>query len=454
MTLINADQLDTSPVDYVVQDLIPRGGIGIVWGPSTWGKSLVISVEMALAIANGTPFFGHETLQGSVIVALGEGLLDAGIRKEARIGRQASEDAAAVAALRAHRGDAAADAFAASLPAYTDDRLFTETQPFTVPLSQQGVPDRTMVAAAASYRQIPDLEVLILDAMTDFSNLSITNDTSANRYIQGMKWLARELDCLVLAVAHPTKKGGEMMGSGRLFNASDFVIEVIPETGTAPDAPKAATLTCRKSKYGPGFDPISYEIDEMIYDSPVLDDDGVPVPGVTVPVKTATVRLRADADTGALRMPGTVRPPRPLPVVRDVPRPRKRTGLRLVPTLRGTAVGAVALVALAVAVPHHHPVPAAATAAYTVSCQAPVPAPVQAFVAACKTVTAAPAAKTTAATTPAPATGAAAKAHHRLLHSYIAHRLVRHLVPRVRLFPRLYLFPRPHLFRAHYLFRF
>jgi hypothetical protein len=218
----------------------------------------------------------------------------------------------------------AREAARAALPPYDSERVFIQTQPFTVPVKHDGTPSESMQHALAQLRVIPDLELLILDAMSDFSGgLSISNDASANRYVLGLKMLVRELDCVVLVVGHNTADDKKMIGAQRFFNASDFVIEVVPDD-TAPGELKSATLICRKSKYGPEFEPLSYLIEPLAW---VTETEDGPMP-----VSTATVRLQGDTEgngTNGLRLPGNgPAPHRELPEVRPVQLRKKRSGVR------------------------------------------------------------------------------------------------------------------------------
>jgi hypothetical protein len=318
-SLINADMLDTSPPEWTVDGIIPRVGYGIMHGPSYSGKSLVADNELALAISNGTPFFGCQSITGCVAVALGEGIYDAGVRLEARLARQRRDDETIIAA------SSNPEETRAALPAYTSERLFILDAPFTIPVTQQGEPTDSLSHAIAQLRVIPDLEMIILDALSDFSGgLSISNDSSANRFVLGLKMLVRELDCVVLAVHHNTADGKKMIGAQRLFNAADFVIAVSPDDNAPGDA-KSATMTCRKSKYGPEFEPLSYMIEPLEWQA---EDNGE-----EFTVTSATVRFQGDAtaatESTALRLPGNGNSPhRELPDVRPVDRPRKRNGIR------------------------------------------------------------------------------------------------------------------------------
>ena len=304
MALLNADQLNTSPIEYTVGGVVPRIGGGFFHGASYTGKSLA-ALEMALAVANGTPWLGHETIQGCVAVALGEGQQGYGIRVKARLARQ-------------ERDDRESGADPATIAPYTSERLFVMDQAFTLPLSPQEEPTESMRRAIGQLSILPDLELVILDALSDFGGLSISNDTAANRYMLGLKYLVRELDCAVLVIAHNTADDKKMLGAGRLYNAADFVLSVKADD-TAPEELKTATITCAKQKDGEEFTPISYRIHPLEW--PELVD------GEEVTVRTATVRLNT-GEAGGLRLPGVPRMPQPLPTVRDVPPRRKRSGVR------------------------------------------------------------------------------------------------------------------------------
>jgi hypothetical protein len=330
-TLLNADMLDDSPPEWTVDGVIPRIGYGIIRGPSYSGKSLVADTELGLAIANGTPFFGKETVHGCSVIAFGEGLYDAGLRLRARLARQQRDNE--LLAGQAGGTDEERAARLAEMPSYTDERVFIIDGPFAIPVTQQGEPSESMRHVLAQLRVIPDLELIVIDALSDFSGgLSISNDTSANRYVLGLKMLVRELDCVVLVVAHNTADDKKMLGAQRFYNAADFELCVTPDDN-APGDLKTATITCGKSKYGPEFEPLSYQIEpcewETALENADADADAEPE---TVTVKSATVRFQMDAQaigSNALRLPGNGRAPsRELPEIRDAARPRKRAGVR------------------------------------------------------------------------------------------------------------------------------
>jgi hypothetical protein len=326
---VNADDLDTSPPDYLVEGMIPLVGTGFIWGKSRAGKSLLTNGELALAIANGVPFFGHEVAQGSVAICLGEGLYDAGVRKQARLAREQNDRAAIAARIAAAmNGDLeAAEQWLDEQPTYTDDNLYYLTEPFILPLANGGEPTQSLQGAVDALRQVPDLNLVIIDALSDFTpSLSISNDASANRVVAGMKFMVRELDCAVLAVAHPIESGRKMLGAGRLFNAADFVIQVQPDEGTPGRIPSGANVICEKNKYGRPFEPFSYYVEQCAWHEPYLDDDGNPTEEMAL-VESATIRARQDISAITFDAP---RKPKSLPRFVEPMNAirRKRTGVR------------------------------------------------------------------------------------------------------------------------------
>ena len=299
MTLINARQLDTSPIPCVVDGLIPLTGSGLVHGPSGAGKSYAFLTRLALDVANGVPFFGHGTIQGTVITALGEGVQDAGLRIKAQLAQHAEDDAALIAEVAATEGPEAAEKFATSLPSYTDDFVVIEDAPFAMPFTPSGKPSTGMQKFLASIEGVHPI-LVIYDAMADFAgSSSLTNDTTANRYVAGIKYLVDQLDCFVLGIGHDTQDGEKMIGAGRFFNAADIMMAVKPE----PGEDDMSTVTSEKAKYGTRFPLFSYRAAPKSWDEPVLGDDGLPT-GETELVETHVVTLAEDTAGSRVRHPG------------------------------------------------------------------------------------------------------------------------------------------------------
>jgi hypothetical protein len=347
--LINAAGLDTRPPEEVVKGMIPRVGAGFAWGPSYWGKSLVFGGELALAVANGHPFLGREVIRGSVALCLGEGLYDAGVRKQARIIRQQRDNAAHAAALSEIEDDPAAGAeWLEGQQPYTDDRLFIETEAFVLPVDARGGISPGMRQALDGLARLPDLELVVLDSLANFTGgASLSHDASANRIMLGMHAMVAELQCCVLAISHPTAKGDKMLGALRLFNSADFVYQIEPVQGSpGSGSPMVAALACQKNKYGPPFAPVQYVIEPIEWAEPATDDAGNVLDGEPdVTTRSATVRLHQPKSAKVLRLPSPELSGQPenqpgLRLAAPVMAPAKRTGIR--PTAgRGGAVFAL-----------------------------------------------------------------------------------------------------------------
>ena len=349
MSLVEARELDTSPPEWLVGDntgsttgMIPAIGTGFVWGPRTAGKSLAFGIDLGLAIANGTSFMGYPTAKGKVVYCVGEGLYDLGLRKQARLAREERDRTVAIAAIAEREGDEAARAYAASLPPYTDDNLYIVTEPFTVPLrnpSQEQTDSLRKAITAITRLNTPGpdddpdtfdyVQLVILDSLANFTGRSISNDSSANLLVSGMQAMSRELECFILAIAHPTEKGDKMLGAGRLLNSADTEIEVRPDDVQTPGALRTASILSHKAKYSALFEQVGYRVEPCEWTQAVEDDDGNPT-GETVQVRSATIRM---LETGKSASGGTTQaaapPAPPLPEIRDVERPhRKRSGLK------------------------------------------------------------------------------------------------------------------------------
>lgn len=326
--IINAARLETSRVPSVVEGMFPKVGSGIVHGPSSSGKSYAFLTKLALDVANGAPFFGHETVQGTVVIALGEGLQDAGIRIKAQLAQHAEEVAARYAEILDAEGQDAADEFAAQQRPYTDQFLVVETNSFDMPLENG--------KASVSMQQFLSLiegvnpALVIYDALADFAgDASIVSESSANRYVAGIKHLVAELNCFVLGIAHDTAKGDKMIGSGRFKNAADVMMGIKPQQGEMP----VSTVIAEKVKYGKLGRAFSYTAQEKSWDEPVMDVYGFPT-GETELVETHVVVLQDETAEGpAFVMPEAAKSvfaPAMLPAMQDVKRPvSTRNGIRM-----------------------------------------------------------------------------------------------------------------------------
>ena len=304
--LVYSGDLDTANPEELVKGLLPRGpAVAIAYGPPHCGKSFTFSTELPLMIQAGRPFLGRDVIQGTTVLALGEGLLGAGVRKACRLDFQAQQDAAA--------GPVANDA-----PALTDDHMLILTESWPLAITRDGKLSGAAEKVISDLQPVGDLELLVLDSLGDYcKGAALSNESAATRIMEGARETARRLGCLVLLIHHTTKTG-LMLGSDRIRAAADVVISVTPEQGGRD----SSVITCEKMRYAERFAPFAVEAVPHSWDEPVRDDAGEVVPGETFRASSFVTRLRTDA--GA---PVTVRP-----VVPEIPRAPRRNGLR--PRLR------------------------------------------------------------------------------------------------------------------------
>lgn len=292
MPLIRSDDLDTSPMEALAGDIIPRTGTGYVWGPPGSLKSFAFGIDLGLAVANGAQFFGRSCRQGPVVYCAGEGLPGIGVRKQARLIRQERDDTLMIGNAARDLGDDAARAMMAALPAYTGDDFFVNTDPFDVRLTHAGEISASMAAAIADILALGAVpELVILDAAGDFSGgASLANDSHANRFAAGLRVLATALNTCVLVIAHPTANNAKMLGAGRLVAAADFVIQIEPDAVSAPGAMTTASVISRKAKDGRPFETFGFGAELIRWDEPVTDPGtGEPAGGCEA-VESVTVR--------------------------------------------------------------------------------------------------------------------------------------------------------------------
>ncbi len=77
---------------WIVEGLLPQVGLGAIWGQSGSGKTFV-AIDLALAIALGSPWRGQKVQQGEVLYIAAEDDTGVQIRFEAAIAAKGSENA-------------------------------------------------------------------------------------------------------------------------------------------------------------------------------------------------------------------------------------------------------------------------------------------------------------------------------------------------------------------------
>lgn len=184
------------PMQWRVKNVLPAAGLAAIFGPSGSGKSF-LALNLAAAIAHGTPWFGSRVDQANVIYVMLEG--EAGIRNR-------------IAALEEAQG---------KLP----------TESFGVVLEQFHLTTDQDVADLASV--IPPGAVVFIDTLNRAAPTSDENSSKEMGLIlEATKQLQVRTGGLVVVVHHTGKDSSRgMRGHSSLHAALDAAIEV--ERGAA-----------------------------------------------------------------------------------------------------------------------------------------------------------------------------------------------------------------------------
>lgn len=79
-----SEAIDSKPLPQLVQGLITRGGLVVIFGESNCGKS-TLALDLGLHVAGGKPWRGRRVARGLVLILAGEGLAGLQLRLAAAI---------------------------------------------------------------------------------------------------------------------------------------------------------------------------------------------------------------------------------------------------------------------------------------------------------------------------------------------------------------------------------
>jgi hypothetical protein len=197
----------TNEVPYLVEDLIPRRGLLLVWGKPKVLKSTWM-LDTCLHIARGRPYRGLNILQGRVIYCVFEG--SHGYRNR-------------IEALRRHY----------EIPA--DEAVPFHLMPTTINL----VKDRRLliaeIKAQLADKGITDTPIIvILDTLNRSLTGSENKDEDLANYIKAADDIREQFDCLVAIVHHCGHDESRPRGHSAMMGAIDCQIKIDrPERGAS-----------------------------------------------------------------------------------------------------------------------------------------------------------------------------------------------------------------------------
>lgn len=188
--LVSRDDLHARPaLRWRIKGVLPERGLAGLYGPSTSGKSF-LAFDMACAIAEGQPWFGHRVATAPVVYVALEG--EGGFRTRSQ-------------AWEAHHGR--------KQPA----NFFMVLQPFNL------VDEVEKLASV-----IPDGAVVIIDTLNRAAPTADENSSKdMGAILEGAKLLQALIDGLVILVHHTGKDATKgLRGHSSLFAALDAAVEV------------------------------------------------------------------------------------------------------------------------------------------------------------------------------------------------------------------------------------
>jgi hypothetical protein len=243
-----------APISWLVDHVVPAGGLVLLYGPSGIGKTFAV-LDLALSVAAGEDWLGHRTMSGGVVYV-----------------------AAEPAPLRERIG------------AWLQDRGLETPGSFVAvqsPVQLHHADDVATLVADLRAQVSGPVALIILDTLARcFVEGEENNAKDVGELVAGADRLRAELGCAVVLVHHPTKDGTDYRGSGALHAAVNTTIEV------AKPAANTLTLLCKKQKDAVPFAPITARL-QSVADTLVLRAAG---PGTGLKAgPRETLRLLADA---------------------------------------------------------------------------------------------------------------------------------------------------------------
>ena len=214
-----ADILATPAPEMLIADILPAGGITVLYSAPGVGKSF-LALDMALRIALGWSWFGRSIKQGGVLYVAAEGAGGLGVR------------------LRAWYAE------------NTDARQPADFRFITHPIYPSHPDTGPSLLEALAAADMPNPALIVLDTLARCNDGDENSTTDMGKLVQAIDSIRSTTGAAVLLVHHRGHVEGRARGSSALLGAADAVIglEKDKETGII-------TMRSDKMKDAPDFDP-------------------------------------------------------------------------------------------------------------------------------------------------------------------------------------------------------
>jgi putative DNA primase/helicase len=178
------------PTTWLLEDYLPMGSLALLAGKPKEGKTTLV-YELAVRVAQGLPFLGRTTRQGSVLIL----------------------------AVEEHRRDVMSRL--QNLGAEGLDDLYIHVGALS--------PTPTFFAHLSTFIHDHAIRLVLVDTLAAFWHVQNENDASEmTKAVKPLLHLARESDACMLLIHHARKSegshGDEIRGSGALFGLVDIAI--------------------------------------------------------------------------------------------------------------------------------------------------------------------------------------------------------------------------------------
>lgn len=207
------------PPGWVVDGLIPRGGISLLFAPENTGKSF-FALDMGLSVARGVLFLGHKVSAGQVLYIAGEGAFGY------------------VNRVAAYQQEKASQGWGNAPFHFIADSINLST------------PEGRAELGSVMAQLLPDLPItIIIDTLhACMPGLDENSSKDIGKFTEIALELVRELRVTVLLVHHSKKGENEYRGHSSIAAACDSMIMIEAEPGD-----RDLRISCRKMKDGAYF---------------------------------------------------------------------------------------------------------------------------------------------------------------------------------------------------------
>jgi KaiC/GvpD/RAD55 family RecA-like ATPase len=197
LAVMNLEELQMQPkVSWLIEGVLPTSSLACVYGPPAGGKSF-LALDMAMRIAQGTSWEGHDTLIGSTLYIAAEGLSGLSDRVISWKNVYEEEDSGIA------------------------KRFSVIGRPVNV-----GDEYQTLSRAITSAGYSPN--VIIIDTLSRCFGPNDENSTAdMTKFIHALDWLRIEHDCTIMLVHHSARNERRTLrGNSAFEGALDTIIKV------------------------------------------------------------------------------------------------------------------------------------------------------------------------------------------------------------------------------------